>query len=84
MISVVAAVFMVNKKELGELPVPRKWSDLLKPEYRQKVALPVGDFDLFNGILLNIYKDFGIDGVKSIAQTLLKSMHPSQMIKMPI
>lgn len=80
-ISLVVAVFMVNKKELGDLPVPRSWSDILKSEYRQKVALPVGDFDLFNGILLNIYKDFGVDGVKSIAKSLLRSMHPSQMVK---
>lgn len=80
-ISVVVAVFMVNKKELGDLPVPRSWADLLKPEYKQKVALPVGDFDLFNGILLNIYKEYGIEGVKKLAGTLLKSMHPSQMIK---
>lgn len=80
-ISLVVAVFMVNKKELEDLPTPRTWADLLKPEYKQKVALPVGDFDLFNGILLNIYKEFGIDGVNKIAQALLKSMHPSQMVK---
>ncbi len=80
-ISLVVAVFMVNKKELGELPIPRSWADLLKPEYRQKVALPVGDFDLFNGILLNIYKEFGEEGIDKIAKALLKSMHPSQMVK---
>ncbi|MGC8925867.1 MAG: ABC transporter substrate-binding protein [Calditerrivibrio sp.] len=80
-ISLVVAVFMVNKKELGDLPVPKSWSDLLKPEYAQRVALPVGDFDLFNGILLNIYKDFGYEGIEKIAKTLLKSMHPSQMVK---
>lgn len=80
-ISVVAAVFMVNKKELGDLPVPKSWADLLKIEYKQKVALPVGDFDLFNGILLNIYKDYGFEGIRKLAGTLLKSMHPSQMVK---
>jgi len=80
-ISLVVAVFMVNKKELGDLPVPKSWADILKPEYQQRVALPVGDFDLFNGILLNIYKDFGSEGVEKIAKALLKSMHPSQMVK---
>lgn len=80
-ISVVAAVFMVNKKELGDLPIPRSWSDILKPEFKQKVALPVGDFDLFNGILLNIYKDYGTEGIIKLAGNLLRSMHPSQMIK---
>ncbi|MDY0190155.1 MAG: ABC transporter substrate-binding protein [Desulfuromonas sp.] len=80
-ISVVPAVFMVDKQELGDLPVPRTWSDLLKPIYAHKVALPVGDFDLFNAILLNIYKDFGDAGVESLAKSMLQSMHPAQMVK---
>jgi len=80
-ISVVPAVFMVNLEELGEQPIPKKWEDILKPEFAQKVALPVGDFDLFNGILLNIYKEFGEEGVKRLSRSLLKSMHPAQMVK---
>jgi len=80
-IAAVPAVFMVNNDVLGDLPIPRRWSDLLKPEYKQKVALPVGDFDLFNAILLSIHKDHGDEGVKKLGQCMLKSMHPSQMVK---
>lgn len=80
-ISVVPAVFMVDKMELGDLPVPRTWEDLLNPIYAQKVALPVGDFDLFNAILLNIHKEFGVDGVKRLSRSMLRSMHPAQMVK---
>lgn len=80
-ISVVAAVFMVNHDERGELPVPRCWSDILRPEFEQQVALPVGDFDLFNAILLSIHKEYGDDGVRQLGRCMLKSMHPSQMIK---
>lgn len=80
-ISVVPAVFMVNLQELGDLPVPRSWEDIFDEKYRQKVALPVGDFDLFNGILLNIYKDYGKEGVEKLGKSLMKSMHPSQMVK---
>ncbi len=80
-VSVVPAVFMVDKLELGDLPVPRTWTDLLKPIYEQRVALPVGDFDLFNAILLNIYKDFGDAGVERLAKSMLQSMHPAQMVK---
>jgi len=32
-VSVVPAVFMVDKLALGDLPVPRTWADLLKPIY---------------------------------------------------
>ncbi|WP_273265259.1 ABC transporter substrate-binding protein [Flexistipes sinusarabici] len=80
-ISVVPAVFMVNLQELGDLPVPQSWEDIFDEKYRQKVALPVGDFDLFNGILLNIYKDYGKEGIEKLGKSLMKSMHPSQMVK---
>ncbi len=81
LISVVPAAFMVNHDELGDLPVPRTWADILKPEFEQKVALPVGDFDLFNAILLTIHKNYGDEGVKKLGRCMLKSMHPAQMIK---
>lgn len=80
-ISVVPAVFMVDLLELGDLPVPRTWADLLKPIYEQKVALPVGDFDLFNAILLNIHKEFGDEGVQALGRSMLQSLHPAQMVK---
>ncbi|MCD6525867.1 MAG: ABC transporter substrate-binding protein [Desulfuromonas sp.] len=80
-ISVVPAVFMVDLLELGDLPVPRTWEDLLKPIYAKRVALPVGDFDLFNAILLNIHKEFGDDGVKRLGRSMLQSLHPAQMVK---
>lgn len=81
LISVVPAAFMVNHDELGDLPAPRTWADILTPEFEQKVALPVGDFDLFNAILLTIHKVYGDEGVKRLGRCMLKSMHPAQMIK---
>lgn len=79
-IAAVPAVFMVNHDVRGDLPVPRTWADLLEPQYEQKVALPVGDFDLFNAILLAIHKEHGEEGVKKLGRCMLKSMHPSQMV----
>lgn len=81
LISVVPAVFMVNHDQLGDLTPPRTWADLLKPEYEQKVALPVGDFDLFNAILLSIHSEFGDEGVKRLGRSMFKSMHPAEMVK---
>ncbi len=80
-IAAVPAVFMVNHDVRGELPVPRTWSDILKPEFEQKVALPVGDFDLFNAILLALYQEHGEGGIRALGRCMLKSMHPSQMVK---
>jgi ABC-type Fe3+ transport system substrate-binding protein len=45
------------------------------------VSLPIGDFDLFNAILLNIYKNYGETGIQKLGKSLLKSMHPSEMVK---
>ncbi len=81
MIGVVPAVFLVNTKLLGDTPCPTTWKDLLNPEFEKKVSLPVGDFDLFNGILLTILKEYGADAVKQLGRSLLKALHPSEMVK---
>ncbi len=81
MIGVVPAVFLVNLKDIGGRKVPKTWEDILSPEFENSVSLPVGDFDLFNGILLNIHKRFGEDGVRKLGRSLLESLHPSQMVK---
>jgi len=81
MLAVVPAVFLVNKDELGDRPFPRSWADLLKPEFENSVSLPISDFDLFNAILISLYKNYGEDGVRKLGKTLLQNMHPSQMVK---
>lgn len=81
LLGVVPAVFLINTKELGDRALPTSWSDIMKPEFENKVSLPVGDFDLFNGILLNIFKNYGDEGVVKLGRSLLESLHPSQMVK---
>ncbi len=81
MIGVVPAVFLVNTDALEGRPVPYSWDELLNDIYADSVSLPVGDFDLFNAILLNIYRMKGMDGVKKLAKVFKRSMHPSQMVK---
>lgn len=81
MLGVVPAVFLVNREELGDRPMPESWADILRPEYENSVSLPIGDFDLFNAILLNIHKTYGEDGVLKLGKSLLRSMHPSEMVK---
>lgn len=81
MLAVVPAVFLVNSRELGDREAPRTWKDLLKPEYENSVSLPIGDFDLFNAILLTMYKNYGEEAVAQLGRTLLQSMHPSEMVR---
>lgn len=81
MIGVVPAVFLVNKSALDGRPVPRTWKDLLHPQFEKSISLPIGDFDLFNAILLHLYKVYGEDSLIKLGRSLLESMHPSQMVK---
>ncbi|MCF8309224.1 MAG: ABC transporter substrate-binding protein [Bacteroidales bacterium] len=81
MIATVPAIFMVNQKELGNREAPKSWTDLLKPEFENSVSLPIGDFDLFNAILLTLYRHYGEDAVRKLGRTLLRSMHPSEMVR---
>ncbi|NLW21801.1 MAG: ABC transporter substrate-binding protein [Tissierellia bacterium] len=80
-IGVVPAVFLVNTEELKGNEIPTSWADLMKPEFENRVSLPIGDFDLFNAILLNIYKRYGEEGIVKLGKSLLKGMHPSEMVK---
>jgi len=81
MIGVVPAVFLVNKEALQGREVPKTWEDILSPEFENSVSLPIGDFDLFNAILLNINKKYGREAVTKLGKSLMKSLHPSQMVK---
>lgn len=81
MIGVVPAVFLVNNDMLQDREMPRTWADLLKPEFENSVSLPVGDFDLFNAILLNIYKNYGKEGVMNLKRCFWSSLHPAEMVK---
>ena len=80
-IGIVPAVFLINKEELKGRDMPKSWKDLLTPEFEGRVSLPISDFDLFNAILLNIYKRYGEEGVRSLRRSLFKGMHPSEMVK---
>jgi putative spermidine/putrescine transport system substrate-binding protein len=80
MIAVVPAVFVVNHTVLGDVPAPRSFEELLEPRYAGKVALPVGDFDLFNALLLDLRERFGESAVEALAGNMVAALHPSQTV----
>lgn len=80
-IGVVPAIFMVNTDCLGNRPFPQSWQDLLRPEFENSIALPMQDLDLFNAVLLGLYKAYGAEGVAKLGRNLMRSMHPAQMVK---
>jgi ABC-type Fe3+ transport system substrate-binding protein len=80
-LSIVPAVFLVNEEELNGREIPRSWEEILSKKFANSVSLPVSDFDLFNAILLNIYKTYGREGVQKLGRSMKKALHPSQMVK---
>lgn len=80
-IGVVPAVFMVNTEELNGRKFPKTWCDLLEPEFEDSVSIPTMDYDLFNALLLGIYKEFGEEGIIKLGKSMFGSMHPAEMVK---
>ena len=78
---VVPAVFVVNKEELNGRKVPKTWADILSEEFEDSVAVPMGDLDLFNALVVSLYKDYGMQGIKDLARSYMKSLHPAEMVK---
>ncbi len=81
MLAVVPAVFLINREEIGDQEIPRSWEELLSGRFENSVSLPVSDFDLFNSMLLHIYKSFGDEGLKNLGRAFKSNMHPSEMLK---
>ncbi len=74
-------VFMVDTRRLGNLPVPRLWEDLLHPRYKDKVMMCGDGDDMADAVVLNLFKDFGTDGLRALADNCRGLMHSSSMVK---
>jgi ABC-type Fe3+ transport system substrate-binding protein len=74
-------VFMLDTRRLGGLPQPRVWEDLLHPRYKGEVVMCGDGDDMADAVVLNLYKDFGIDGLKAMAENSKGLMHSSAMVK---
>lgn len=80
-IAVNTLVMVVDKKRLGDLEMPKVWSDILKPSYQKQVVMR-GHGDIFCDVLqLNFYKDFGDAGLTALAGAVKYGLHPAQMVK---
>ncbi len=80
-LALVPAVFLVNTGELGNRPIPKTWKELLTEDFYDSVSLPVGDFDLFNAMLLSLRQKYGDDAIRMLGRVMQQAMHPSQMVK---
>lgn len=80
-ISMNILVMVVDLTQIGDLPIPKKWSDLLNEEYENKVIIR-GQNDFFcETTLLTIYKSCGLEGIKKLGKSVKEGWHPAQMAR---
>lgn len=77
--SCVPAVFLVDKNSED---YPKSWEEIISEKYVDQVSFPKRDLDFFNAVLLNIYKKFGIEGVRGLKNNISENLHPSQMVSL--
>lgn len=73
-------IFLVDERRLGKRPAPRVWADLLDPMYAGEIIMCGDGDDMADAVVLNMYKDFGMEGLKSLAGAAKGLMHSSTMV----
>ncbi|MDR2634154.1 MAG: ABC transporter substrate-binding protein [Treponema sp.] len=63
-------VFLVNHKRLGNLPVPRRVTDLTDPVYEGMIGSVYAPDDITEVLLLEIGKEQGEPGIRALAHTI--------------
>lgn len=79
-IGTVPAIILANPEVLGERRVPKSWEEILSPTYEGMLSVPMGDFDLFDGLVLTLHSRYGIEGIEALRRNLFRAMHPSQAV----
>lgn len=82
MITANMLVMAVDRSRLGDRNMPQTWSDILLPEFENDVIIR-GEADFFcNAVMLPLYKDCGLDGIRSFARNVKAGKHPAEMVKL--
>jgi ABC-type Fe3+ transport system substrate-binding protein len=79
--SVMPFVILVDRKKLGPLPLPKRWSDLLDPQFRGKVVLP-GTEDTVSIAPLYFYKEYGDEGLEQLAVNMKMALQSAEMARL--
>ena len=80
--SVFPLVLMVDTIRLGNLPEPKKWSDLLDPAYENNIIIGASHGGIHEDLLLYIHKEHGDEGIMKLSKNIKDGLHASQMSKL--
>jgi ABC-type Fe3+ transport system substrate-binding protein len=74
-------VMLVDRRKLGDVPVPRRWSDLLDPALKDNIMINGSEGQAAELPLLYFFREHGDEGVIRLAQNIRESGHPAQLVK---
>lgn len=74
-------LFVVDEARMDGLAAPRTWAELLEPRYHDRITMCGDGDDMADAVLLSVFKDFGLEGIKRLAESCRGFMHSSSMTK---
>ncbi|WP_419660852.1 conserved uncharacterized protein, DUF1858 [Desulfosarcina variabilis str. Montpellier] len=74
-------VIVADLKAAGSRPLPGCWADLLDPQWQNSIILKGNPHFFCHAVLLPIFKDHGIAGMRALAANVVDGRHPAQMVK---
>lgn len=77
--SALPSVMLIDRKKLGDLPVPERWSDLLNPIYKNNIIIGASHGNVHEDLLLYTYKEHGDEGIVKLAANVKTGMHGVEM-----
>lgn len=79
--AVMPYVMLVDRKRLGEIPVPEQWSDLLGGQFKDRIIINGAGDKVAETPLLYFYKEHGKKGLSRLAANVCAAWHSAQMAK---
>lgn len=81
MYSVSPVLMIVDKKKLGDLPLPKTWADLLNPIYKNNIIVGGSEDEIYGDQIHYFYKEFGDEGIETLGKNIKAAWHPVKMSK---
>lgn len=79
--AVMPYVMLVDRKRLGEIPVPEQWSDLLGGQFKDRIIINGTGDKVAETPLLYFHKEHGEKGLSRLAANVCAAWHSAQMAK---
>lgn len=73
--------FLVDTRKLEGKPIPRTWSEVLDPIYRDMMVCGFNIDDINDIVLLNIFRFFGKPGLEAFAENLAAPVDTLDMMR---